>query len=237
MHYHSPQFSVFFGNATNGLQGLGKRGTGQEEAEFSQLLTQALTAVTTGAAPLSITLLEQTHSTQVSMVTHETDITSLQYRSQQGDALITTLPGRALAVLTADCLPIVIYHKNTHTLAVIHAGWRGLTQGIIGATLHRMKALHTSYEVIFGPSARSCCYTVSHDFMQHIPPSHAHSMQLRNDTWYFDLPTYAQQECALLGITPTLMYTLNTCTICSPDFYSYRRNKTLQRQATIALLH
>jgi polyphenol oxidase len=71
------------------------------------------------------------------------------------DAVITNLPGRALAILTADCLPVMFTDKNGHCVAAAHAGWRGLVDGVLENTIQAFedKGINsTSVKAFFGPA-------------------------------------------------------------------------------------
>ncbi len=80
------------------------------------------------------------------------------------DAVITSLPRLVLAVLTADCLPILIVHPDSHTIAAIHAGWRGTAQRIAFKAVREISRAtgDKSSELIaaIGPSIGACCYEV-----------------------------------------------------------------------------
>ena len=253
MHYHTIDFSVFFGNKINGLTASGKRiSDAQEDACISnltaalsqQLMSSSLLLPQQQYAPLKspLVLLQQIHGTTMHSLTTSDHCTKLALRSHEGDGLITTLSQTAIGVLTADCLPIIFYKKSSHTLAIVHAGWRGLVQNIIEKTLQALGNTHHNtkdYHIVLGPSARNCCYHVTAEFLDAIPRSHHVSLEKRDTRWYFDLHAYAQHELTLRNIPASSIHTITTCTICSPTFYSYRREgaQLLQRQVTAALLH
>jgi len=80
-------------------------------------------------------LMNQTHSNKVIVVT-EDNIKSKIFNS---DALITNIKGIVLGVLTADCVPIILYDKKYKTIGCVHAGWKGVYNGIIENTISQFK--------------------------------------------------------------------------------------------------
>lgn len=253
MHYHTNYFSVFFGNKINGLEAPSKRVTLEQEKACITGLTNAIShqmihgdiqVLDANRLPLQlpIILLQQTHSVTIHELASYDHYSALALRAIEGDGLITGLPHTAIGVLTADCLPIIFYNHHNHKLAIIHAGWRGITQEIIHKTIDTLTSHDTnmdSYTIILGPAARGCCYQVGEEFVHHIAKSHFHSVQKRNNRLYFDLHTYAQQELAFHNIPASAIHVIPLCTICDVNFYSHRREGTTctQRQVTVAVLH
>lgn len=143
----------------------------------------------------------------------------------EGDAIITQKPGFRVGVRTADCVPVAILGKNT--VAVIHAGWRGLRDGIIEKSIEELCRLEslTDLKAFVGPSAKACCYEVGTEFKDYFESLHFKSGKLYMDT---------QQESILrlkrAGIENFFVY--RVCTICHHTLPSYRRNKTEDRLVT-----
>ena len=90
---------------------------------------------------------------------------------QVGDFLITNNRLQGIAVLTADCLPIVMYDPVYNAIGVAHAGWKGTAANIATSMLKKLGMVYGSnpadVQVWFGPSARACCYEVQPDFLTH----------------------------------------------------------------------
>ena len=78
--------------------------------------------------------MNQTHSNKVVVV----DKNNQDIKRIQADALITNIKNIAISVLTADCVPILIYEKTNHTVACVHAGWKGAINGIIENTFNQI---------------------------------------------------------------------------------------------------
>lgn len=163
--------------------------------------------------------LEFMHVTQ----THGTDIVSPETLPCEADGMMVSWDEfkHPLAIKTADCLPIVI--EGEKGVVFLHAGWRGLANGI----LHRPEiSLIAPLRAFIGPSIHSCCFEVSEDFRMNFPNS-PHFVE-REGKVYFDLQKEAQLR--LREAFPNLLVSVApTCTCCHLDFHSYRRDKTSKR--------
>ena len=87
----------------------------------------------------------------------------------EGDALITDQKNIPIAVLTADCAPILLFDKNTRTIAAIHAGWKGALKGIIANVVKFMQKKGSSSKDIsatVGPCIAARNYEVKQDFIK-----------------------------------------------------------------------
>lgn len=187
---------------------------------------------------IQIIKLKQTHSTHGFALLNEKDIQQYQPYLYEGDYLITNQKNIALAVATADCLPIIIYDPINHLIANIHAGWKGLANNIIEHALQHMIKIApgnvTNFLAYMGPCARACCYQVQPDFFKHIPQQFCIQ---KNNLWYFDLVSYAQHQLQNLSIPSTQIDTTNAlCTIEHQEWCSFRRDKHAFRQMTFVWL-
>lgn len=107
---------------------------------------------------LSFRRLKQTHSQIFSKVTHQ----SLEL-GPEGDALWTDEPNLALAIQTADCLPLLIHSKSEGRVAAIHAGWRGVANQIAVQTVRNVFSVSKSIEVYLGPYIHFSSFEVQKD--------------------------------------------------------------------------
>lgn len=162
----------------------------------------------------------------------------------QGDFLITNQKNIGLVILTADCIPLVLYDPVVHAIGLVHAGWKGSYVGILEKTI---EALQQNYgtdvknlQCIFGPSARACCYEVSESFVQDFEKKYPSIVQFtqKNSKYYFDNSLFLQQLLKKFGIPEQNIYTDNAlCTICNPQFCSFRKEKECaNRQITMVAL-
>ncbi|MDE5811445.1 MAG: peptidoglycan editing factor PgeF [Muribaculaceae bacterium] len=105
----------------------------------------------------------QTHSTNVAVVTEPGG------RPDDTDAVITRVPGLVIGVLTADCVPMVVYAPDIRAVAAIHAGWRGTLNGIIDNVVDKLAEMGADpkqMKVAFGPSISRESYEVDFDLAQ-----------------------------------------------------------------------
>ena len=143
-----------------------------------------------------------------------------------GDAVITNLPGIEIGVKTADCLPIAILGENW--IGIVHAGWRGLKSEIIEETISRISAYEDTENlfVFLGPCAKGCCYEVGPELEELFPEY----VKRKGEKLFLDLQEVALDKLKQLGVK-TVGF-LEKCTICTPTFPSYRRDKTQDRMLT-----
>lgn len=147
------------------------------------------------------------------------------------DGLATTTPGLALMLRFADCQPIILYDPTHHALALIHAGWRGVAQGIAARAVEAMGAAFGSEPpdlfVGLGPAIGPCCYTVGDDVaaaMGYALPDWRQAMQATAQGWRLDLSTANAQQLAAVGVQHIEQSDL--CTSCHNDlFFSHRADK------------
>jgi YfiH family protein len=160
------------------------------------------------------------------------------------DGLVTATPGVALLLRFADCQPILLYDPVHHALGLIHAGWRGVAQGIARRAVEAMHEAFGSRSqdliVGLGPAIGPCCYTVGHNVaaaMGYALPNWGQAMVLEGeDQWRFDLSAANAQQLAAEGVQQIEQAGL--CTACHLDeFYSHRgENGRTGRFAVVACL-
>lgn len=140
----------------------------------------------------------------------------------EGDALITQKTGLKIGIRTADCVPIALLGGNT--IGVIHAGWRGLKEGIIEKTLEKLSLFEPleNFLAFVGPSAKACCYEVGKEFKELFV-----NLYYRNGKHYMDTQEEALFKLRAMGIKNFHLY--RVCTICHNSLPSYRRDKTQDR--------
>ena len=92
-----------------------------------------------------------------------------------GDYLVTDLPSVGLAIATADCVPIVLYHPGQPLIGAIHMGWRGAVTGTIANCLDHISRQYGvdpgELRALVGPCARSCCYEIQPDLVDRLTNS------------------------------------------------------------------
>lgn len=111
--------------------------------------------------PWQLVTLRQIHSDLIHRVAHAPE------HPLSGDGLITDTPGLLLAVLTADCLPVILVDKKNRAVGIFHAGWRGTVQRIVekgvGQMRHHFGSVPRNLLAAIGPGVQNCCYSVGEE--------------------------------------------------------------------------
>ncbi len=145
----------------------------------------------------------------------------------EADASYTDVPGIPCAVLTADCLPLLLCHRQGLQVAAIHAGWRGLASGIIEATLDELNAPYADWLVWLGPAIGPAAFEVGEEvrelFLQSDSQAHLAFKPTLPGKYLADIYQLARQR--LLGYGVNRIYGGQYCTWSdAARFYSYRRD-------------
>jgi YfiH family protein len=151
---------------------------------------------------------------------------------------MTCVPGQVCAILTADCLPVILCSDDGTAVGAAHAGWRGLLSGVIEATAEAMAQpggrLMAWLGPAIGPSAFEVGAEVRDAFMAEDVAS-ASAFKSRSEAegkWLCDIYALARLRLARLGIQR--VYGGNRCTYSETgQFFSYRRDKQTGRMATL----
>lgn len=185
--------------------------------------------------PSRIGLLKQIHSASALDLV-DADLAGPGSWRREGDALVTVRPGTGAGVHTADCVPILIAHPGHPACAAVHAGWRGLAGGVVEETVRRLAARLGAAAVrdlvaAAGPAARSCCYEVGQEVADRLRPLPGSGRLLVKGRapgkWNADLPALAVSALVAAGLSADRVEAVGPCTICSPSFHSFRREKSL----------
>jgi len=141
------------------------------------------------------------------------------------DGFVTDVPRIALAVRTADCLPIFLFDPKEKCIAMVHAGWKGTRAGIVQRAVEAMKKYwHSSAADMlasFGPAIRPCCYEVSAEFTHYFPGYTV----LRDNKIFLDMAAANKAQLLELGLKPANILDSGACTCCDKQFFSFRREK------------
>jgi len=156
----------------------------------------------------------------------------------EADAAVSCTPGTVLAILTADCLPVVLCSADGRWIGAAHAGWRGLAAGVLEATVAAMRTPAETLLAWLGPAAGPDAYEVGaevHDaFVARDAQAASAFVPTRPDHWRVDLHALARQRLQLAGVLPHAIHGGEHCTIGDPvRFYSHRRDQRTGRMATL----
>ena len=140
------------------------------------------------------------------------------------DALVSRVPGLALAVTTADCMSLLYVAPGA--VAAAHAGWRGTAEGMPGAALAALCSCAgcppEHVQVHIGPCIRACCYEVGEDVASRFPSA---AVRPTSDRPRLDLPAAARLGLEELGVRPEAIHDTGACSACEPYWYfSHRRD-------------
>jgi polyphenol oxidase len=157
----------------------------------------------------------------------------------EADAALTRQPGRVCAILTADCLPVLLAAESGQAVAAAHAGWRGLAGGVIEAAVWALAVAPASLVAWLGPSIGPRHFEVGGEVRELLlaEDSEASASFVPNARGRFlaDLPALARRRLARLGVQR--IYGGGECTFSRADqYFSYRRDGTTGRQATLIWL-
>jgi YfiH family protein len=160
-------------------------------------------------------------------------------REPEADAAVSRVPGKVLAILTADCLPVVFASTDGSVIAAAHAGWRGLAAGVLEATVMAMEVDPGSLLAWLGPAAGPDAYEVGAEvrdaFIARDAEAKAAFAATRPGHWRVDLYRLARQRLAIAGMLPQAIHGGGLCTISDPArFFSHRRDQRTGRMATLA---
>ncbi len=178
----------------------------------------------------NLLLMHQTHSNKV-IVINQKNRNSKIFNS---DAIITNIKGLALGVVTADCVPILLYDQKNETVACIHAGWKGASSGVIENTLAKLKSLNSNNKIFscVGPCIGKNSYEVSLEFYeQFITKYKGNKIYFSNKNKtkkLFDIRRYVGDKLLKLGVN---VDHVNHDTFKEKNnFFSYRRSQKLHEK-------
>lgn len=186
-----------------------------------------------GLVPGEIGWLRQVHGIAVSDVRDrkaEHEKTPIE-----GDAWISRTPGTVCGILVADCMPVLLAADDGSAVGVAHAGWRGLSAGVIEATVAKMGVPGGRLLAWLGPAIGPNAYEVGEDVHAAFGGYEGAFAPARPGHWFLDLYAVARQRLRALGVTRVGGGT--ECTLSDEKrFYSWRRDRAAERMAALIWL-
>ena len=181
-----------------------------------------------------ITWLIQVHGTRVIHAPSEYS------KSVEADAVWSDESGFACAVMTADCLPVILADVEGRCVAAAHCGWRGLAGGILKRTIEAMPVDASRLVAWLGPAIGPSAFEVGGDVLAAFYLSGddlaVHPNPETDDKYFLDLNILAERQLLASGINPSHISGGDTCTYSDPQrFYSYRRDGETGRMVTLIL--
>ena len=130
------------------------------------------------------------------------------------------------SIKVADCLPIYFINNFSKTIGLVHAGWRGLSLGIIKRYIDKVRIKNESAAdnyVLIGPSIKNCCFRIQRDVIDHFD-SKFYS-KISDKHYQVDLQGWAVNQIMNLDIEKDKIFVSDKCTYCSKRLYdSFRRD-------------
>jgi len=211
------------GGASSGIFAGLNCGTGSSDQAEIVAINRARVAEAMGLWVEALVSVHQVHSPDVVTVT-----TPLTERPR-ADAMVTATPGLALAVLTADCQPVLFSDAKAGVIGAAHAGWKGARDGVMEATLDAMETLGArrgDITAVIGPCISQTAYEVGQEFFESFtddaPEAQRFFINGNGDRHLFDLPSYGLWRLRAAGVGHAEW--TRHCTYRDPArFYSYRR--------------
>lgn len=166
-------------------------------------------------------------------------------RDYEADGLITDVPGLALVIFSADCVPILFYDPVRRVVGGCHAGWRGTAQGIAGKTVRKMVEVYgcdpADMRCAIGPSISRCCFETHADVptaMRQALGQEAEAFvdSLPNGKFRVDLKAINGYWLEKAGVLPSKIVTSHDCTSCHPDIYWSHRHTGPARGSMAAII-
>jgi polyphenol oxidase len=211
------------GGASSGIFAGLNCGTGSSDQTDIVAINRLRAAAAMGLGPEALVTMHQVHSARAVPVTGPLTI------RPEADALVTATPGILLAVLTADCQPVLFHDPRAGVIGAAHAGWRGAVDGILEATVEAMEALgakRSQITAVIGPTISQAAYEVGPEFFDRFHSEDAENARFfvngSGERLHFDLPGYGLHRLRSAGVGQAEW--TGHCTYLDPErFYSFRR--------------
>ena len=210
------------GGASTGIFAGLNCGPGSSDVPSAVQSNRALVADALGLPPAALVSLHQVHSADV------VALSAPPTSPIKADGMVTATPGLGLAILTADCQPVLFADPVARVIGAAHAGWRGAKDGVLEATVDAMLTLgakRADIRATIGPTISQSAYEVGPEFFEAFtdddPTTQRFFAQGQGNRMLFDLPAYGLHRLRAAGVQANWT---RHCTYSDTDrFYSYRR--------------
>lgn len=169
---------------------------------------------------------KQTHSDRIIRVSSMQEARALQNAPlQEADGWALKGRGFGAAILTADCVPLILWDEKACVLGLSHCGWRGVAEGLPGKTARQMRALGALGQISAwaGPHIQSCCFEVKEDVAARFPGC----VREKNGKLYVDLNQEITRQLTAAGLKEENIKLPYYCTCGDKEnFFSFRRDHT-----------
>ncbi len=178
----------------------------------------------------SFVSLSQVHGDNIADITEKRDIGWQNYdETYKADAIVTAVPQIVITILTADCVPILLYDPAKKVIAAVHAGWRGSESRIVHKTVEYMKKRYgcESSDIVaaIGPSIGGCCYEVDDAVASKFTDYKDSVVKTSGNQYMLDLKSVNRQQLLDNGLEEMNIEVSSVCTACDNErFFSYRKD-------------
>lgn len=212
------------GGASSGIFASLNCGYGSSDQSDMVTINRSRVADTIGASRDKLVSVHQVHSATA------LTIDDTLKDAPQADAMVTTTTGLGLAILTADCQPVLFADPKAGVIAAAHAGWKGAIDGVLEATVDAMEtagAQRENISAVIGPSISQKAYEVGPEFLDRFAEADQDNVRFfangEGDRYQFDLIGFGLHRLRQAGVGRAEW--TGHCTYSDPDrFYSYRRS-------------
>jgi hypothetical protein len=220
------------GGVSTGLYASLNCGVGSQDAPESVAENRSRASAALGLPAAALTTIYQVHGDEVLDLDAPLPADAPRPKA---DGMVSAMPGVALGILTADCVPVLLADAQARVIGACHVGWKGALGGITDATLRAMRRLGAAplrITAAIGPSIQQASYEVGAEFLAAFlaaDPANARFFQpgARDGHFQFDLPGYVKARLAAAGIA--VIEDLARDTRSEPEqFFSYRRTTLAQ---------
>ncbi|SHM30092.1 peptidoglycan editing factor PgeF [Roseibium suaedae] len=228
------------GGVSNGIYTSLNTGLGSDDNRSDVLENRRRIAGQLNVDPSLLVTPYQVHSPDVIHL----DAPWTEDQDRKADALVTSTPGLAIGVSTADCGPVLFADPEARVVGAAHSGWKGAVTGVLENTIAAMEKLGAKREritAVLGPTISRAAYEVGPEFQQRFVDSDEgnsayFSPSDRADHHFFDLPAFIVNRLKTAGVGQAV--NLDLCTYADEDrFFSYRRTTHRKEPDYGRLLH
>ncbi len=154
---------------------------------------------------------------------HGDDVVVIGEEVAEADGFVTNERVLAIAIRTADCVPVFVYDPVQKVVGLVHAGWKGTHKQIVVKTIQTMRDKFGcecyDLKVAIGPAIRACCYQVGPEFKGYFPQD---VLEYKGHL-YVDVVAANRRQMLGAGILEANITDSKVCTCCNTNYFSYRR--------------
>lgn len=218
---------------------LGRRTDPRSSEQHRQCLLESL-----NIPSKEIFFVKQVHGDRV-FVLDDPEVSADQTEREEADAMITHLKDKPIAVLTADCVPVILYDPERQVAGVVHAGRKGSQMNLVAKTISILSRVYGSHpgnvRMALGPAIGGCCYEVDEPciepFRKNYPEWERFVTGRSPGRYMLDLLKANEADAVRAGVLKEHIHHSGECTSCNNDrWYSYRKEGTTGRTVSLAML-